>query len=181
MAAILRIVVLSTTGLLFLQLFRLSCRSRSNMIGKAPIHPVLFYLAKICLCISFVFLVCQALRPPIELPPAASLAVLALLLTGAVVLAISFRTLGRSLRMGLAGEKTDLVTRGIYRWSRNPIYLGIYLLLFASLIYAFSWPNATAVAGAIILHHRIVLAEEQDLTGKFPEYASYRNTVRRYI
>jgi protein-S-isoprenylcysteine O-methyltransferase Ste14 len=182
MATLLRIVVLTSTGFLFLQLLWLSIRSRKEMVGKAPIHPALFYLAKICLCLSFAFLVLQAVRQPTALPPlSSSLLILGLLLAGIIILTVSFATLGRNLRMGLAGEKTDLVTRGIYRYSRNPIYTGIYLMLIASLLYAFSWVNAAAAACTILLHHRIILSEERDLGSKFPEYDSYRKRVRRYL
>jgi protein-S-isoprenylcysteine O-methyltransferase Ste14 len=181
MATLLRIVVLGTSALLTLQLFWIGFRSRTNMVGKAPIHPILFSLAKICLSISFLFLILEAIRPGRNHSYGTSVGIMLMLLAGIAVMTVAFVTLGRSLRMGLAGEKTDLVTHGIYQWSRNPIYVGAYLMLCASLLYAFSWINAAAAAATIVLHHRIILSEECDLSMKFPEYDSYRQTVRRYF
>jgi protein-S-isoprenylcysteine O-methyltransferase Ste14 len=181
MATLLRIVVLATSGFLTLQLGLIAIRSRTSMVGRAPIHFVLFYLAKICLCISFAFLILEAIRPERDHSTAISAAIMLLLLAGIGIMTISFVTLGRSLRMGLAEENTALVTRGIYQWSRNPIYVGVSLMLFASLLFAFSWVNAAVVAAGIFLHHRIILSEERDLSRKFPEYDSYRQAVRRYI
>jgi protein-S-isoprenylcysteine O-methyltransferase Ste14 len=73
------------------------------------------------------------------------------------------------------------VTSGIYRVSRNPLYLGLHCLMVASLVYAFSLLNLVAVVEAILLHHRIILAEEKFLGERFPEYAAYRASVPRYI
>ena len=73
------------------------------------------------------------------------------------------------------------MTSSIYAFSRNPIYVGLYLILAASLIYAFSWVNLVAVVTAVVLHHRIILAEEQFLSLRFKEYDAYRLRVRRYF
>jgi protein-S-isoprenylcysteine O-methyltransferase Ste14 len=74
-----------------------------------------------------------------------------------------------------------LVTSGVYRFSRNPIYAGIFCLMAASLIYAFSWLNVAAVAIGALLHHRIVLGEEKFLASHFDGYDAYRKRVRRYL
>jgi protein-S-isoprenylcysteine O-methyltransferase Ste14 len=181
MTMLIRIIALAATGSLTLQLCRLAFRSRTDLAGEPPIHPALFYLAKICLAVSCLYLVFKALLMPPSLSPAPAVAVLVLLLASSAILTISFSTLGSSLRMGLASEKTELVTRGIYRWSRNPIYVGVYLMMFASLIYAFSWVNAAAAVGGIVLHHRIILSEERHLSQTFSGYQAYRIAVRRYL
>jgi protein-S-isoprenylcysteine O-methyltransferase Ste14 len=98
-----------------------------------------------------------------------------------VIFALGFPKLGTSLRIGLPREETALVTSGIYGLSRNPIYLAIFCLLGASLLYAFSWVNLAAVLISVALHHRIVLAEETYLVNRFVEYSSYKRRVRRYL
>jgi protein-S-isoprenylcysteine O-methyltransferase Ste14 len=56
--------------------------------------------------------------------------------------------MGSSWRIGVdQGERTDLVTRGLFRWSRNPIFLG--MLMFWSGI-AVMVPTLLTVAAAVI-------------------------------
>jgi DNA-binding transcriptional LysR family regulator len=86
-----------------------------------------------------------------------------------------------AIRMGLPKEPTTLVNEGIYRYSRNPIYLGLFALSGASLIYAFSPLNLVAAVASVAIHHRIVQSEERFLSETFPEYESYRKAVRRYL
>jgi protein-S-isoprenylcysteine O-methyltransferase Ste14 len=83
--------------------------------------------------------------------------------------------------MGLPQDETALVSSGMYGFSRNPIYLGIFLIMGASLVYAFSWVNLVAVILGVALHHRIVLAEEKFLYRQFSGYEAYCRRVRRWL
>jgi protein-S-isoprenylcysteine O-methyltransferase Ste14 len=78
---------------------------------------------------------------------------------------------------------TALVTTGVYRYSRNPIYLGMALIyvglsLFADSLLALAWlPLAL-----IIIHLGVIRREERYLEAKFgEEYRAYRGRVRRWI
>ena len=78
---------------------------------------------------------------------------------------------------------TALVTTGVYRYSRNPIYLGMALIyvglsLFADSILALAWlPLAL-----IIMYNGVIRREERYLEAKFGEaYRAYRGRVRRWI
>lgn len=86
-----------------------------------------------------------------------------------------------SLRVGLAQEKTALRTTGIYRFSRNPMLLGLYLMALGSAIYVQNPINWILVIIALTVHHKIILAEETALQDRFGEqWFEYRNRVRRY-
>lgn len=174
------ILVLCTFVLLAGQLIYLAFRGRIGSLGKPPISRLLFFLAKLCGLISMLCLVVQ-LQWGQPRSPALAAPFLALWLAGVVVLVISFWRLGANLRMGIPREETALVTSGIYRISRNPIYLGLDCLMLASLIYAFSLLNLVAVLEAVLLHHRIILAEEKFLGERFQDYEAYRASVPRYI
>jgi len=87
-----------------------------------------------------------------------------------------------SLRVGLAQENTSLRTGGIYRFSRNPMLLGLYLMALGSAIYVQNPINWILVIVALAVHHKIILAEENFLQARFgKQWIEYRNKVRRYI
>lgn len=100
-----------------------------------------------------------------------------------LLLNLSLINLGRFTKMGLPKhDKIRLQTRGIYRISRNPMYLGLILLAVSTVIIL---PNPVSIAltiAGIIIHHRIILREEKFLQQHFGrEYAAYRKQTRRYI
>ncbi len=76
-----------------------------------------------------------------------------------------------------------LVTHGIYRFTRNPMYLSLLLLLVAYASELGSWVAfaGPAVYVAYITRFQIV-PEERILASKFgDEFAEYKRRVRRWI
>jgi protein-S-isoprenylcysteine O-methyltransferase Ste14 len=181
MTDILRMLIIFGTACLFVQMVVFGSRVRGNALGDAPIAKPAFVLAKIGAAVSFVLMMFAALFRPPRLTTFGAVVLVFLLVAGYALFSLSFSRLGLSLRMGLPREKTALVMSGVYGFSRHPIYVGMYLLMGASLVYAFSWLNVGAVLISVVLHHRIVLAEERFLIANFPEYEAYRNRVRRYL
>jgi len=101
---------------------------------------------------------------------------------GDILFALSVWTMRESWRAGIAErDKTDLVTGGVYRFSRNPaflgfdlVYLGILLMFFNPLLLA------SSLFAAVMLHLQI-LQEEQFLSAVFGQsYLAYQKAVRRY-
>jgi protein-S-isoprenylcysteine O-methyltransferase Ste14 len=78
---------------------------------------------------------------------------------------------------------TAVVSSGIYRFSRNPIYLGFMLIVLAVAIAANSWWLLVAlVALFLTLRFGVVAREERYLSAKFgADYDSYRDRVRRWL
>ena len=78
---------------------------------------------------------------------------------------------------------TALVASGVFAYVRNPIYVGMILIL-AGLAFAFAsdWMLVLAiVAFAPAIHFGVVLREERYLEAKFGEpYRRYVNAVPRY-
>jgi len=92
-------------------------------------------------------------------------------------------TMRDSWRAGIPEQKeTKLVTRGIYRISRNPAFLGFDLIYLGILIaYPNAW-HAAIVALAFYLFHQQIKSEEMFLEEAFgQEYLDYKKSVRRYI
>jgi protein-S-isoprenylcysteine O-methyltransferase Ste14 len=108
---------------------------------------------------------------------------LALLGTGVMLFTLAILSLGTfSLRVGLPQENTSLHTSGVYRFSRNPMLLGLYLMALGSAIYVQNPMNWMLVIIALAVHHKIILAEEDFLHERFgDQWIEYRNRVRRYI
>jgi protein-S-isoprenylcysteine O-methyltransferase Ste14 len=77
----------------------------------------------------------------------------------------------------------EIVTRGVYRLSRNPIYLSMILLLLGIALCVDSlWILLFAIPLAVILQKGVIEPEEHYLEQKFGEkYLRYKHKVRRWI
>ena len=82
----------------------------------------------------------------------------------------------------LAPRTRHLMTDGPYRFSRNPMLLGIYLYDIGVMLWLRSgWPLLVFAAEVLLLSLQ-VRAEEKRLEADFgDEYRAYRKRVRRYI
>jgi protein-S-isoprenylcysteine O-methyltransferase Ste14 len=130
-------------------------------------------------------LLCKALFPGIGLipvPPPLSWVAAILFCLAVILFLISFSNLGTSLRMGLPEQETVLKTKGLFGFSRNPLYVSVFLVCIASLLYFPSQVNLVLVAYGIFVHHKIILGEEKFLAERFgQQWEEYRRKVRRYI
>ena len=78
---------------------------------------------------------------------------------------------------------TAIVMNGPFRFSRNPLYVGITSLFIGlSLLIGTWWGFILIVPTTLILHYGVILREERYLEQKFGDgYLTYKNTVRRYL
>jgi protein-S-isoprenylcysteine O-methyltransferase Ste14 len=107
---------------------------------------------------------------------------LCLWVSGFLLLFIGRLGLGDSFRIGSPKESTSLKLNGLFRFSRNPMYLGVYATLLASVVYTLNPILLLVGIFIVVVHHRIVLAEEQHLRKEFgQEYTDYCSRVRRYL
>lgn len=76
-----------------------------------------------------------------------------------------------------------IVTSGPFRWTRNPAYLSLSLLVLGIAIVADSiWVLLLLVVAMIVTHYKVILREEAYLEQKFGvEYLEYKASVRRWI
>ena len=80
-------------------------------------------------------------------------------------------------------RSTTLVTDGMFRFSRNPMYLGMLLFL-SGLVFLTHAPLGWVVVIGffLIIRQRFVLKEEALMVETFgDEYAEYQTRVRRWI
>ena len=80
-------------------------------------------------------------------------------------------------------EATTLVTGGLYRFTRNPMYLGMVLFLLGVAVYLGSLSALIPVAAfAWVIDRQFIRNEEIFLTGIFgDEFREYMKRVRRWI
>lgn len=78
---------------------------------------------------------------------------------------------------------TTLVATGLYKWSRNPMYIAVFLILSGWAIGFRSWPLALyAVVVLVAFHLRVVLHEEPWLARTFGDaWRQYRTRVPRWL
>lgn len=80
-------------------------------------------------------------------------------------------------------ESSALVTSGMYRYTRNPMYLGMVLVLLgAAVLLGSLTPFAMPPLFALIIQMRFIRHEEAMLQNRFGEqYREFRARVRRWI
>jgi protein-S-isoprenylcysteine O-methyltransferase Ste14 len=154
-----------------------------EIVGNPPVHPVLLVMAKACIAFPFIILVLRlagvdllgVTTPPARWPVAA------VLVAGVTLIVVALVQLGEAARVGLPSDDTALRTKGVYGFSRNPIYFAAALIMVASCTYVPHWLNIASTAAAIVIHHRIVLSEERFLAQRFgAAWEDYKKRVRRY-
>jgi protein-S-isoprenylcysteine O-methyltransferase Ste14 len=120
----------------------------------------------------------------ILLPPALRLIIgIVLLIAGS---ALGMAALGGFRAAGTPVEpwrpSRALVTDGIFRRLRNPMYVGGLLLLAGiGILLASDWILVLTVGAFVLIHFDVVRREERYLTGKFgATYEAYCRKVPRY-
>jgi protein-S-isoprenylcysteine O-methyltransferase Ste14 len=78
---------------------------------------------------------------------------------------------------------TTVVTTGIYRFTRNPVYMGFLCLVIGfPLIFGNLWGIFVAAIQVLLFNKLIIEREEAYLTQKFgQEYLDYKSRVRRWL
>lgn len=102
---------------------------------------------------------------------------------GDIIFLASVLCMKDSWRAGIPDkDRTKLVTTGIYRYSRNPAFLGFDLMYVGMLLMYFNLSMLVVSAFAIIMLHLQILQEERYLTENYGEsYREYRKHVFRYL
>ena len=110
-------------------------------------------------------------------------ALLALGVAIAVAAIVAFRMQKTTVNPVKPGTASAVVRSGVYRFSRNPMYLSLVLILGALAVYLANVLAAALLPAFIAYMNRFqIVPEERALTGKFGhEYAAYAASVRRWV
>ena len=93
-----------------------------------------------------------------------------------------FASFGRGTPLPIDAPK-KLVVRGLYQYIRNPMYLGVILVILGwSAVFASGWLLLYALGVSVIVHLFVVVYEEPRLKKLFgTEYEAYRSAVGRWV
>ena len=159
--------------------------SGSEFLGSPTLDKFNFYSAKTAIFITWALFIIKAISPKFgyfSFPAGISWIAVAMLYPGVIIVSVSMINLGKSLKVGLPSGETTLQTHGLYRYSRNPLYVGVHLITLASCIYFPDLLNISFAIYGIYLHHLIIRQEEHFLKRRFGNsWMVYCSKVRRYI
>lgn len=128
-----------------------------------------------------------SIGPAFAIPPVARYVAIALLVVAGIAFDVSgivgFRAARTTVNPLKPEQASTLVTGGIYRVTRNPMYVGMALLLLAWAIYLSAvLPFAGIAVFVLYLTRFQIQPEERALERRFAEqYATYAARVRRWL
>ena len=156
-----------------------------ELIGKAPINPILFYSGKISGYITWIILFLLLFGFEIfDNPVKNNITYISFLfiIVGSIFILSSLISLGHSIRLGIPIEDTVLKIKEMYKISRNPMYVGFNSLTISSMLFTQNILIAVLGIYSIYIYHLIIIAEEQFLEKRFGnEYDNYKRSTRRYL
>lgn len=104
-------------------------------------------------------------------------------LLGDLIFLLSVVCMKDSWRAGIPDmDETELITTGVYRFSRNPAFLGFDFMYIGVLLLYFNPLTAAFTLFSVIMLRLQILQEERYLTAAFGEpYTEYKKHVFRYL
>ena len=158
-------------------------QNTSNERGaRVRFPPPLVFLGSTLLGVAFQYVVAPA-RVPVDRAISAIGGIL--IIAAGLGLIVSARILFKRTGQNPAPWKPspELILKGPYRFTRNPMYLGVTLVeLGLGLAVNNLWIPLFAAPALLTVHFIAVLPEEKYLNEKFGEsYKAYLSRVRRYL
>jgi len=163
---------------------------KGNILGKGnkPLNSyvveiILRFVTFLCIPVQFISVIFD--MRSLNIHSIAIIKIIGLVLMSAAValFLLAIITMKNNWRAGYNHEQdTQLVTNGIYKFSRNPAFVGFDLLYIGG---ALAFPNIINIIISlmgVVLFHIQILGEEKFLTNKFGDtYTTYKAKVRRYF
>ncbi|NRT17104.1 protein-S-isoprenylcysteine O-methyltransferase Ste14 [Flavobacterium sp. 28A] len=119
--------------------------------------------------------------PSFDLPQSLKMLGLVVAIIGFIISALSVLQLNKNLTV-FPTPKTDseLITFGMYKLSRHPIYTGLILFTFGYAFYKVSFLKLVIAFVLLLLFYFKTKYEEQQLLQKFSDYKEYQKKVNRF-
>lgn len=120
--------------------------------------------------------------PPFEIPQPIKYIGLIFSILGFLIAVLSVLQLNKNLTV-FPTPKTDseLITFGMYKFSRHPIYTGLILFTFGYAVFKASLFKVLIALVLLLLFYFKTNYEEQKLLQKFSNYNDYKKKVNRFF
>ena len=162
----------------------------TNRLAKGS-KPKQTQLIEICLLIAtyatamtqFLSIFLFARMGQFELPTAIRIVGACFVFCGVIIFLLAIIAMRDNWRAGIdKTQKTNMVTNGIYQYSRNPAFVGFDLLYIGTVLVFYNIFITILAIITIILLHLQILEEEKHLVSEFGEtYIVYKDKVARYL
>ena len=147
--------------------------------GKRTLPPTYFFLSLVALAALHYWV------PVVRLIPSPWNLLGAIPILSGIVLSLSADRLFKSHKTTVKPfqESSSMITTGVFCWTRNPMYLGMTLILLG-----IGWITGSATAlvpwvvFGVLVDRLFIRAEEPMLAARFPEeWREYCSRVRRWV
>ena len=154
-----------------------------EILGKSPINPLLFFTGKIGGYLTWAVAIHSVVSNGVyDINRFRLFVSITFAVIGFIFLVLSSIYLGKNVRMGIPLKETKLKTEGIYKISRNPMYIGLHLITLSSIVYTMNIYLFIIGLYSVYVYHLIILSEEKFLSSRFGgNYLNYKQKVRRYF
>ena len=115
----------------------------------------------------------------VQVSPLSYLTGILIIIFSLIIMLVAIKDLGRNLSpFPRPMNNSNLVTSGIYRFTRHPMYYSLIFISFGVFIIKLSiYHLFLTISLALIIKFKIIL-EEQYLNNKFKNYLLYKNEVK---
>ena len=146
---------------------------------KAAYEIILVFLQFFIISLHFFQLEFIPQNQIIQASPLSYLVGFLIIIIALIILLVAIKDLGRNLSpFPRPINNSNLVTKGIYRFTRHPMYYSLIFISFGVFITKLSiYYLFLSISLGLIIKFKIVL-EEQYLNNKFKHYLLYKNEVK---
>jgi protein-S-isoprenylcysteine O-methyltransferase Ste14 len=158
-------------------------RASDTAVAGAFTRPPLLFIA--CLVLGLIFDRVAAAPLTFQADTAVGRGLsIALIAAGIATMVAAIRNFSRASTPVPSNQPVRaLVTSGIHGYSRNPIYIGMFLIYagFGTIAHS-PWVLILAIPLFVIMHYGVIAREETYLERRFgDEYREYKARVRRWL
>ena len=167
-------------------------RNGKKAMGRPTISPFFFYSSKFLLFgvwalfgVITIFPEHRNLIPFLiqdYTPEVQKLLSAVFLIPANLIIVPAYLSMGLITNIGLPSGNHKLRTGGVYRISRNPMYVSFIFLNTATFLFLPSILLLALMIYGMVVHHFIILGEEKYLEKEFADdYRKYKSEVPRYL
>ena len=150
-----------------------------NKFFKAVYEIILVFLQFFIISLHFFQWEFIPQKQIIQVSPFSYLVGFLIIIIASIMFLVAIKDLGRNLSpFPRPIKNSNLVTTGIYRFTRHPMYYSLIFISFGVFIIKLSiYYLCLSISLALVIKFKIVL-EEQYLKNKFKNYLLYKNEVK---